>query len=281
MVKNELFNFIKRNQPLQVAVDKEGLLGQQFHFPGQTPAYLFILCTQGECQLSTHLSTYTVKANGLITILPNSYIQVLHQSTDCQLYITAFHKELLNNTSSFATLMDCVESILQSPVLQLLAPVAQLLKEYMLLLERTTQTPGFKMSHELASTQLLTFFHGVSNCYQTNAPQEQSMNRGEEIVKELTRHIIKHYHKERNVGFYANLLHISPQHLSSTVNKITNKTATEIIAQFVITDACSKLKSSDMSIQQIAYSLNFSDISFFGKYFKRYTGFSPRQYREG
>ena len=48
----------------------------------------------------------------------------------------------------------------------------------------------------------------------------------------------------------------------------------------VITDAEAKLKSTDLTIQEIAYSLNFPDISFFGKYFKRYTGMSPKQYRE-
>lgn len=76
------------------------------------------------------------------------------------------------------------------------------------------------------------------------------------------------------------LLHISPQHLSTTVNKITGKTVTDIIAKLVITDAEAKLKSTDLTIQEIAYSLNFPDISFFGKYFKRYTGMSPKQYRE-
>lgn len=279
MTKNGLFNFIKLNQHIQVEVDQEGMLAKRFHLRKQIPAYLFILCTQGECEITTHLSSYTLKKNELITILPNSFMQVLHQSANCKLYITAFHKDLLANTASFTTLMDCVECILQSPVLPLQPPITALLQDYMLLLQRTTHTTGFKLSSELASTQLLSFFHAVSNCYQTNAPQEQSMKRGEEIVKELTRHIIKHYRQERNVSFYANLLHISPQHLSSTVNKVTGKTATDIIAQLVITDASSKLKSSDMTIQEIAYSLNFSDTSFFGKYFKRYTGLSPRQYR--
>ena len=64
------------------------------------------------------------------------------------------------------------------------------------------------------------------------------------------------------------------------VNKITGKTVTDIIAKLVITDAEAKLKSTDLTIQEIAYSLNFPDISFFGKYFKRYTGMSPKQYRE-
>ncbi|WP_304250167.1 AraC family transcriptional regulator, partial [Phocaeicola plebeius] len=108
----------------------------------------------------------------------------------------------------------------------------------------------------------------------------RTFNRGEEIVKRLVQYIIKHYTKERSVAFYADLLHISPQHLSTTVNKITGKTVTDIIAKLVITDAEAKLKSTDFTIQEIAYSLNFPDISFFGKYFKRYTGMSPKQYRE-
>ncbi|MCS3135054.1 helix-turn-helix domain-containing protein [Phocaeicola vulgatus] len=61
---------------------------------------------------------------------------------------------------------------------------------------------------------------------------------------------------------------------------MTGKTVTDIIAKLVITDAEAKLKSTDFTIQEIAYSLNFPDISFFGKYFKRYTGMSPKQYRE-
>ena len=105
-----------------------------------------------------------------------------------------------------------------------------------------------------------------------------TLSRGASSVKRLVQYIIKHYTKERSVAFYADLLHISPQHLSTTVNKITGKTVTDIIAKLVITDAEAKLKSTDLTIQEIAYSLNFPDISFFGKYFKRYTGMSPKQY---
>ena len=39
------------------------------------------------------------------------------------------------------------------------------------------------------------------------------------------------------------------------------------------------LQSSEMTIQQIAAMLNFPNQSFFGKYFKRATGLSPKQYR--
>lgn len=74
-------------------------------------------------------------------------------------------------------------------------------------------------------------------------------------------------------------MHLSPQHLSTTIKKITGKTLTDIISSFIIHDAQAKLRSTEMTIQEIAYSLNFTDISFFGKYFKRYTGMSPKRYR--
>jgi AraC-like DNA-binding protein len=45
-------------------------------------------------------------------------------------------------------------------------------------------------------------------------------------------------------------------------------------------DAKSKLKSTDMTIQEISYSLNFPNASFFGKYFKRHVGMTPLEFRE-
>lgn len=129
----------------------------------------------------------------------------------------------------------------------------------------------------LLYTQLLITAY---NANAANTPGKTNhYNRNQEIVKELVRYIIQYYKKERNVAFYADKMHLSPQHLSTTVKKVTNKTLTDLISSFIIRDAQAKLRSTEMTIQEIAYSLNFSDISFFGKYFKRYTGMSPKQYR--
>ena len=40
------------------------------------------------------------------------------------------------------------------------------------------------------------------------------------------------------------------------------------------------LRSTNMTVQQIGDELNFPSQSFFGKYFKRLTGMSPKAYRE-
>ena len=60
---------------------------------------------------------------------------------------------------------------------------------------------------------------------------------------------------------------------------MTGKTVSEIIASIVIMDAKAQLKSTNQTIQEISYSLNFPNVSFFGKYFKRHVGMSPKEYR--
>ena len=134
---------------------------------------------------------------------------------------------------------------------------------------------------EQAQTICVQFIMAVGNLSKQNKNVDNKVhyNRNEEIVKDLVKIIIDNYKAERSISFYADKMHLSPQHLSTTIKKTTGKTLTDIISSFVIRDAQAKLKSTELTIQEIAYSLNFPDISFFGKYFKRYTGMSPKQFR--
>lgn len=88
-----------------------------------------------------------------------------------------------------------------------------------------------------------------------------------------------YYKQERRVDFYAERLCITPKYLSSSVKKASGKTPCEWIDQAVMEDILHLLRNSQNSIKEIACSLHFDNISFFGKYVKRHTGFSPTQYR--
>ena len=115
--------------------------------------------------------------------------------------------------------------------------------------------------------------------YANHVPKQQMRSRKEELCKELVQCIIDNYTHERKAQFYADKLGVSQQHLSTTIKQVTGKNVLDMIAYVVIMDAKSKLKSTNMTIQEIAYSLNFANASFFGKYFKRFVGVSPAEYR--
>lgn len=98
-------------------------------------------------------------------------------------------------------------------------------------------------------------------------------------MQNFTQLVMQNYNKTRNVAWYAEKLGITQTHLCTTVKQATGNTCMEIISRMVIMDAKSQLKSTNLSIQEISDSLNFANMSFFGKYFKRYVGMSPLDYR--
>lgn len=89
----------------------------------------------------------------------------------------------------------------------------------------------------------------------------------------------EHFKNERFLDFYAKQLGISPKHLSRTMKSVTGYTAVEWIERYVILEAKVMLKSTNLSIQQISDELNFPSQSFFGKYFKKNVGVSPKEFR--
>ena len=120
---------------------------------------------------------------------------------------------------------------------------------------------------------------GVSLLYRRNSNEKVSMSKSEQLCRSFTQLVIQHYSQNRNVAWYAEKLGITHAYLCTTVKQAVGKTCVDVISSMVIMDAKSQLKSTDLSIQQISDSLNFANMSFFGKYFKRHVGMSPLEYR--
>jgi AraC-like DNA-binding protein len=92
--------------------------------------------------------------------------------------------------------------------------------------------------------------------------------------------IAKHYLQKQTVKAYAEMLFITPDHLSKTVKTTAGKTALELIKDRILADAKALLHYSTMNISEIAYSLGFEDCSYFTRLFRKKTGVAPGQYRK-
>ena len=115
--------------------------------------------------------------------------------------------------------------------------------------------------------------------YKDKTLNKTNLSKAEQISKNFNHLVMQNYTTQRSVAWYAKKLGITPAHLSTIVKQTTDKTCVEIITSMVIMDAKAQLKSTDLSIHDIAYSLNFTNMSFFGKYFKTHTGQTPSEYR--
>jgi AraC family transcriptional activator of pobA len=79
---------------------------------------------------------------------------------------------------------------------------------------------------------------------------------------------------------YAALLYITPNHLNALCNDMLGISAGEVIRNRVILEAKRLLVNLDMNINEIAGKLNFADNSYFTKFFKKYTGLTPEEFRK-
>lgn len=280
MKRIESLSSISPNTYILTGIDMTGNLKQLFRFPLQMPGCLFLLCIRGNCTVTIHLTQYEVGPNSLAIIMPEFFFQITSQSHDCRFILVGFSKELIRNSTLFSKTIEYTPQLFEKPVMHLQEQVADVFAAYFKTLVKATRLSDIfanKGQADLIYSQIILALGNINK--QGCDDSQMRYNRNQEIVKELVRTIVQYYKSERNISFYAEKMHLSPQHLSTTIKKTTGKTLTDIISSFVIHDAQAKLRSTELTIQEIAYSLNFPDISFFGKYFKRYTGMSPKQYR--
>ena len=110
---------------------------------------------------------------------------------------------------------------------------------------------------------------------------DKANNRKEAILHHFVALINQHADQEHNIAFYADQLCLTPNHLGSTIRKASGMTVQDWIHRRIIQQAKLLLGYSDSTVGDIAEQLNFSSPSSFCKFFKKETGVTPRQYREG
>ncbi len=82
-----------------------------------------------------------------------------------------------------------------------------------------------------------------------------------------------------DVCSYANALHLSPKYFSATIRRISGKSASEWINEYLVFQAIDLIRTTDLSMKEIAFQLGFPSSASFGNFFKRITGKSPGIYR--
>lgn len=98
----------------------------------------------------------------------------------------------------------------------------------------------------------------------------------------LARYINEHLNNWDDVRMIdiANSLHISQSRASHLFKELTNKTLTQYTTDLRIAEAKKLLLTTQMKIMDISDTLKFQNPTIFCKYFKKYAGCTPRQYRE-
>ena len=255
-----------------------------FRFPSRLNALIIGVGTEGETSLTSNLQEFRLKKDSLFIFSPKHILQVQSNNRfKAHLIVIApdFLKRINIDTKRMMPLFLQFGSL---PCMEFTHAESQSLRSFISMVEQELKGSETDFSSEIIGGLIAATIYKVGDIlthYLTEHPEVDSPihNRAEEYFRQFTELLGEHYKHERSVGFYARQLCITPKYLTTLIKRISGKSVSEWIDNYVILEAKTLLKYSNMSVQEIAYYLNFPNQSFFGSYFKRNAGMSPSQYK--
>ena len=255
-----------------------------FRVPSRLNALIIGVGTEGETSLTSNLQEFRLKKDSLFIFSPKHILQVQSNNRfKAHLIVIApdFLKRINIDTKRMMPLFLQFSSL---PCMELTHAESQSLRSFISMVEQELKGSETDFSSEIIGGLIAATIYKVGDIlthYLTEHPEVDSPihNRAEEYFRQFTELLGEHYKHERSVGFYARQLCITPKYLTTLIKRISGKSVSEWIDNYVILEAKTLLKYSNMSVQEIAYYLNFPNQSFFGSYFKRNAGMSPSQYK--
>lgn len=249
-----------------------------------------ILCfvAKGYMNLDVNLTNTVLQAGSFIMATSSAIINI--RELDCanlDAYVVVISPDFLRDINIDLNVLQSTKlQKSDTPVMTLTEQESALLLRYMGLLHtNTTDNTGHLYIRSISRCLIASIiyqlmeFSAVRTSSHEDGKVTHPFNRRTNYVHDFMELLYRFHKQERSVAFYADKLFITPKYLSLIIKESTGRTAAEWIDEYVILEAKNMLRFSRKNIQQIAYELNFSNQSSFGKYFKNLTGMSPSAYQ--
>ena len=249
-------------------------------FPSRLDWMLVAVCKRGEVSATIDVTPRRMGPSSIMVLRPGHIISQCRESDDFEGFYIVVQEEKLNE------LLPSLHYVIPYSIHYNANPIIEITPE-----ELETQSLIYEMLQRQINFEYRAFnnmalsslcevlFYNTLGIYASRVNAKSHFTRREELLASFIELIEKYFKSERAVNFYAEKLFVTPKHLSAVLKEISGKTAGEWIDHRVILEAKLMLRTTGMNIQEISLALNFSNQSFFGKYFKHLTGISPRDYR--
>lgn len=247
------------------------------NYPYRNPLVVVVYCTSGVGKGRVNTNIYDLQRDSMMIVLPGQITELIDLSDDFQATYIIMSDEFVSSLGIGNT-FSLNHLVASSPKIVFQERAKEAFESYLSMC--CNLIPVDDNPNRLEILQLLTkaFFLGLG--YFLHGIDQKANTRSEELTTSFIKLVEVNYMKHRELSFYAEKLNRTTKHLSRVVKEASGKSAMEWIEKYVILDAISQLHSSNVSIKEVAYRLNFPSQSCFGKYFNRVVGVSPTTYRE-
>ena len=245
------------------------------------------VCQRGKSIFLVDGHKYTLKRNEMLILQPNCTIGSYQCSDDFDCRVLLFSlKNIENSIFIRRKLWASIDYLRQHPILSLTADDLQVLYHYYSIITSNHSITDNVSKDEIVSHLLKSLVYEfllivervLVEKGQTSNLNKQSSN--DDLCRRFLEQLAFFSGHIRKVSQYAERLSVTPKHLAAVVKSISGRTVIEWINESSIKAITNELRYTQKTISEIVQEFDFPSLSFFGKYFKKHTGFSPRAYRE-
>lgn len=239
-------------------------------------AVVVIICRSGGMLASVNGTTHAMVAGQMLLIFAGTYCRFSSLSPDfsCSTLVGRVNPEM--STDSLTTIFPRVR---QMPVVSLLkqenATITALM-QYVAVTSANFRNP----SRGEIDGHILGVLRGeLIDIFLRRNLAVKEASEDEQLVKRFNMMLAVSCFEHRDVEYYARECGLTAKRFAAKVKRITDTTPSDLIASAVIKNAKRLLMSTELTSSEISDKLNFSTPSFFCRYFKRYAGVSPQEWR--
>ncbi|MCC9135437.1 helix-turn-helix domain-containing protein [Pontibacter silvestris] len=248
--------------------------------PHKHDFYIVLLVTYGTGTHTIDFKTYPVKP-GTVFFLSPGQVHSWQLSVDAKGTIIFFSTDfyLLEQPQKKLRIYPFFNNMLHKPLVQLSEHEVIFLQSIFQQMEQEYIGQRWK-KEDIIRNYLDIIFILLTRVYQSQNPDEQNKAKILSELEQFEDLLEQHYKQHLPVSFYAEQLHVTVKQLNDTCKRAFGKTATECIQDRLVLEASRLLIHSENSVTQIAAELGFFDNSYFARFFRKHTGFTPKQFRE-
>lgn len=246
-------------------------------YPFKITEYGCFICLDGESVGSFDLQPVRQTPSTMVINVPGQLLELQSMSRDFQGIGIVMSREFVKSLGlPYNFHLD--RMLRDVPVFYLQPSQLEAMLTYMRMVRNLLETDRpFQM--ETLRHLTCAFFYGIGS-YLYQLSESKSYTNEELLMQRFLTEVKAHFRHQRKVTFYADRLCLSVSYFSSVIKNVSGKAPGEWIDDYVISEARALLKGTNLTVLQISQNLGFPSQSFFGKFFKRQVGLSPKEYRE-
>ena len=250
--------------------------------PIRTEGFIIGICSRGTAHFELDLQPFQARKYCMLATTPRHLYELAEISEDFLCRFIVFSKTFLVANNINIQLPDSFRFLDTSstPLTQLQEKEASALLRFLAFIEQKFRQEEQVYRNEIIRNLLLAFLYETEAAYQAQTGVAgKKLNRREELYARFQQLLFRYFREQRRVSFYADQLFVTPKYLSEVVKEISGRPAGKWIEEAVVLEAKVLLKQPSMNVAKVAEALHFPNQSFFGKYFRKNTGYSPSKYR--